>query len=147
MSERRRARAKEEELSPEEAAHRCMEECGARCCRYITILLPPPRRRAELDEWSWFLAHENVSIYFSGGRWHMEVRTPCRYLDERNACTIYERRPDVCRIYSLDSCEYTGRVKPRYQFNNKEEFDRWWERRRARERRRRRERAGKARKP
>jgi Fe-S-cluster containining protein len=114
-----------------------MEECGARCCRYITVILPPPQRECELDEWSWFLAHENVSIYFAGRRWRMEMRSRCRYLSDQNACTIYDRRPDVCRLYSQEDCEYAGKTNHLHHFDTKEEFDRWWEEKRERERRRR----------
>jgi Fe-S-cluster containining protein len=122
----------------------CQKECNARCCRYLTVYLPAPRQKADFDELSWFLAHENTSVYVEGRRWHLEVRTPCRYLNENNLCTIYEHRPDVCREYSLDACEYPRRPAHTLHFDCKEEFDAWWERRRERERRRRARRSGKS---
>ena len=125
----------------DEISRTCMEECGARCCRYITVVLPPARREYELDEWGWFLAHENVSIYFAGRQWRLEMRCRCRYLDANNACTIYDQRPEVCRYYERDSCEFSGKVKHLHHFDTKEELDRWREQRRERERRRRRRRA------
>lgn len=115
----------------------CQKDCNARCCRYLTVYLPAPRQKVDFDELSWFLAHENVSVYVEARRWHLEVRTPCRYLDGNNLCTIYEHRPDVCRDYALDACEYPRRPSHTLHFDRKEEFDAWWARRRERERRRR----------
>jgi Fe-S-cluster containining protein len=129
------------ELSAEDALRRCQQECEARCCRYVTLILPAPKHQYDYDEWSWFLAHENISIYFAGRRWHMEMRSRCRYLSEDNLCTIYEKRPEVCRSYPTGVCEYAGRTKHQLHFDTREKFDRWWHRKRAKERRRRRERA------
>jgi len=113
----------------------CQKECQARCCRYITVILPAPKRQCDLDEWSWFLAHENISIYFARRQWHLEVRSRCRYLSKHNLCTIYESRPSVCQDYARESCEYVGQIKHVFHFDTKEEFDRWREKRRARAKR------------
>ncbi len=127
-------------------ANRCRQLCRARCCRYLTIYIPAPRRKADFDELSWFLAHENISIYFDARRWHVEVRTRCKYLNSQNLCAIYETRPAVCRGYDLDECEYPERPKHDLQFDTKQEFDAWWEKKRVRERLRRRQRSRPARK-
>lgn len=133
------AMARKRSAKEEDHARVCQEKCGARCCRYITVILPPPKRKADFDEWSWFLAHENIAIYFTG-QWHMEVRNKCRYLDDQNRCTIYERRPDVCREYEVESCEFSGDTEHKLHFETKEEFDKWWEAKRRRERARRKKR-------
>ena len=40
----------------------CTQDCGGRCCRYITVEVPPPRARRDWDEMRWWLAHEGVMV-------------------------------------------------------------------------------------
>ena len=124
----------------------CQSVCKARCCRYVTVQIKAPKDKADFDELSWFLAHEHISVYFEGRRWHVEFRTRCKHLNRANLCSIYETRPLVCRGYDAEACEYPARPKHDLHFDTKEEFDHWWEAKRERERRRRRRRA-KAAKP
>ncbi len=128
----------------EKLRKRCQDRCKARCCRYITISLPAPRQKADFDEISWFLAHENISVYVEGRRWHVEVRNRCKYLTRQNRCRIYNNRPDVCREYDIESCEYPDRPAHTLHFDTRDEFDAWWARKRARERRRRKRRTHEA---
>lgn len=127
-----------------EAQHRCQHQCKARCCHYITVVLPAPRHKADFDELSWFLAHENISVYVECRRWHLEVRNRCQHLTQSNLCGIYDNRPVVCRSYATDVCEYPVRPKHTIHFDTKDEFDAWWTQKRERERRRRKQRASKA---
>jgi len=32
----------------------------------------------------------------------------CVYLSKKNLCTIYDKRPKICRAYRADACEMTG---------------------------------------
>jgi len=127
--------------TPAEILAQCRAKCQSKCCRYLVIPLPPPRRVVEFDELSWFLAHQSVSVYVQGRRWHLEVRTPCKYLDEANLCTNYDRRPQVCRDYDIEACEYPAQPKYSLRFDTREQFDRWVKRRREAQRRRRARRA------
>ena len=34
------------------------------------------------------------------------VQTICKALDENNRCKIYEKRPQICREYTTEKCEY-----------------------------------------
>jgi Fe-S-cluster containining protein len=34
------------------------------------------------------------------------VHTVCRHLQTDNRCGIYDTRPQICRDYSTDKCEY-----------------------------------------
>ena len=115
----------------------CQRACEAQCCRYFTVVLPAPRHRADFDEISWFLAHEDISVYVEGRRWHLEVRNRCKYLMDDSLCAIYENRPEVCREHNMEACEYPRQPRHSLQFDTKEEFDAWWARKRERERRRR----------
>ena len=117
------------EDSAEAAMRQCQHECRSRCCRYITIIIPAPKRKVDFDELSWFLAHENISVYVEARRWHVEVQSPCKYLTEDNLCEIYENRPIVCRGYDVESCEYPARPYHRLHFDTKEAFDSWMARR------------------
>jgi hypothetical protein len=119
-----------EGTAEEEKRRICQQVCRSRCCRYITVVLPPPRRKWDFDELSWFLSHENISVYVEARRWHLEVRNPCKHLTSDNLCAIYERRPQVCRDYDHDSCEYPERPRHKLHFDTREEFDSWVEKRR-----------------
>jgi len=127
-------------LTADEQHRICQHECKARCCRYITIKIPAPKVKADFDEISWFLAHRDISVYVESRFWHVEVRNRCKYLTRSNLCSIYENRPDVCRNYDVEACEYPARPKHTLQFDTKEDFDVWWARKRQRERRRRKQR-------
>ncbi|NIR03500.1 MAG: YkgJ family cysteine cluster protein [Gemmatimonadales bacterium] len=130
---------------PADQRHICQKLCKARCCRYITVQIKAPRLKADFDEIGWFLAHENISVYFHGRRWHVEVRTRCEHLTRSNLCSAYETRPLVCRDYDIEACEYPARPRHDLHFDTQQEFEGWWARKRERERRRRRKRARAAR--
>jgi Fe-S-cluster containining protein len=100
--------------------------------------------KADFDEIAWWLAHENISVYFYGRRWHVEMQTRCKHLTKSNLCEAYDDRPAVCRSYSADECEYPERPRHDLQFNTRDEFEAWWRKKRDRERRRRRARAAAA---
>ncbi len=117
--------------------HRCQELCRARCCRYITVQISSPRRKADYDELSWFLTHDNISVYVNNRRWHLEVSNPCKHLTKRSLCAIYETRPIVCRDHAADGCEYPDRPTFDLHFRSKEDFDAWWDAKRGRTRRKR----------
>jgi hypothetical protein len=107
------------------AKRRCQQECKGRCCRYITIAIPAPKRKVDFDELGWFLAHRNISIYVEARRWHVEVQNRCKHLGKNNLCTAYGNRPGVCRDYEADSCEYPVRPVHTLHFESREAFDSW----------------------
>jgi len=111
------------EVSKEQV--RCQDHCQARCCRYITVQIRAPKRKCDLDELSWFLAHEQITVYVESRRWHLEVRTRCKYLTADNLCAIYETRPEVCRDYHTETCEFPARPKHALEFDQMEDFDAW----------------------
>jgi Fe-S-cluster containining protein len=112
------------------ATVRCQDECGARCCRYVTVQIPAPKNARDLDEISWWLAHHHVTVYVESRRWHLEVRTPCKYLTGDNLCGGYEQRPNVCRNYDPASCEFPARPLHTLEFDTREAFDGWREKKR-----------------
>ena len=38
--------------------------------------------------------------------WYLLVHTKCKHLGADNRCGIYATRPQICRDYSTDNCEY-----------------------------------------
>ena len=34
------------------------------------------------------------------------MHTPCKHLQPDNLCGIYDTRPQICRDYTTDNCEY-----------------------------------------
>ncbi len=127
-----------------ETLRRCQHECQSRCCRYITMVINAPKRKCDFDELSWFLAHENISVYVESRRWHLEVQNPCKHLGSDNLCQIYETRPGVCREYESDSCEYPVRPVHSLQFDTQEALESWRAEREAAKRERQRGRQMKA---
>ena len=38
--------------------------------------------------------------------WYLLVHTKCKHLGEDNLCQIYDTRPQICRDYTTENCEY-----------------------------------------
>ena len=43
-----------------------------------------------------------------GTTWFLMVHGDCEHLRPDHRCGIYEDRPDICRAYSNNKCEYDG---------------------------------------
>ena len=82
------------------------ENCPAACCRYIALPLDEPTDAESFEEVRWFLMHEGVSVFVSDGQWYLSMATQCKHLTEESQCQRYETRPQICREYSSDSCDY-----------------------------------------
>ncbi len=83
------------------------EHCTAKCCRYIALPLPrKPKTWGDFDEIRWFLTHQDINIFVDDGEWYLLVHRTCQYLQADYRCGIYETRPQICRTYTTDECEY-----------------------------------------
>ncbi len=81
--------------------------CPGKCCRYFALPIDTPESWREYDFMRWFLLHERASVFVDEDTWYLLVHTKCKYLDDKtNLCGIYETRPDICRDYGSDKCEY-----------------------------------------
>lgn len=118
-------------------SRRCQDQCAARCCRYITVQIPAPKRQRDWDEISWWLAHHQISVYVEAQRWRLEMRTPCKYLTGDNCCSAYQVRPNVCRDHDTVECEFPYQPRHTLQFDSREDFDSWREKKRQQRRARR----------
>ncbi|MFM7041508.1 MAG: YkgJ family cysteine cluster protein [Planctomycetaceae bacterium] len=82
------------------------EFCTAKCCNYFALPLETPTTREEFDYIRWFLLHDHATVFTEEGDWYMCVHTTCKHLRDDHRCGIYETRPDICRAYTTDECEY-----------------------------------------
>lgn len=82
------------------------EHCTAVCCRYIALPMDTPRTQADFDDLRWFLIHEHVSVFVEDNAWYISFQTTCRHLQADHRCGIYATRPNICRQYDTDHCDY-----------------------------------------
>ncbi len=82
------------------------EYCTAKCCRYFALPIDKPDTVREFDFIRWFLLHDRASIFVEDESWYLLVHTECKHLQPDNRCGIYETRPEICREYTTDNCEY-----------------------------------------
>ena len=82
------------------------EYCPAKCCRYFALPLDEPEDLEDFEFMRWFLLHERAAVFREGKTWYLLVHNVCRHLRDDNLCGIYDTRPQVCRDYSTNDCEY-----------------------------------------
>ena len=80
--------------------------CPAKCCRYFALPIETPRKRKDFEFIRWYLLHEHATVFTEDGDWYLLVHTPCKHLLPDNRCSAYDTRPQICRDYSTDNCEY-----------------------------------------
>ncbi len=82
------------------------EHCTAKCCKYFAMPIETPESFEELEYIRWFLLHDRASVFKEDDDWYLLVHTTCKHLLPDNRCGIYETRPQICRDYTTDNCEY-----------------------------------------
>lgn len=82
------------------------DHCPAKCCRYFALPIDRPKKHSDFEYIRWYLLHEHASVFVEGDSWYLLVHTICKHLQSDNRCGIYETRPQICRDYSTDNCEY-----------------------------------------
>ncbi len=83
-------------------------ECSADCCRDLTMMITKPRTEDDIEELSWYLRIDSVSVFIRKYKWHLLFKGKCIYLTRNNMCRIYDKRPDRCRRHQPSECERTG---------------------------------------
>lgn len=76
-------------------------KCSAMCCKYYALELDEPEDRDDFEALKWYLIHDKSWIWVDGDEWYLQVDSPCRHLGPNNECTIYEKRPQICRDYGM----------------------------------------------
>ena len=82
------------------------EYCTAKCCRYYAFPISKPKVWRDFDYIRWYLIHGKAAIFVDGGTWYIMVTADCQHLQDDNSCGIYHTRPQICRDYTTDDCEY-----------------------------------------
>lgn len=100
---RRREKPHREDLKPGE---NLCQYCTAKCCRYFALPIEQPESWEEFEYIRWFLLHDRAAVFVEEGSWYLLVHTQCKYLRQDNLCGIYDTRPQICRDYKTDKCEY-----------------------------------------
>ena len=84
------------------------DQCAGLCCRYFVLEIDKPEDRGDFDNVRWYLVHENTFVFIEKRKWYLGVYARCKHLQADNRCGIYETRPQICRGYSTDNCDYHG---------------------------------------
>lgn len=85
-------------------------KCGfctnSKCCTYITQHIDPPRAKEDFDLLLWQISHQNVQVYKDSDGWFLLINNKCTHLQPDGRCGIYASRPQICREYTNDYCEF-----------------------------------------
>ncbi len=82
------------------------DHCTAKCCKYFALPIDKPTTFQDFEFMRWFLLHDRATVFTDEGSWYLLVHTTCKHLQPDHRCGIYETRPQICRDYSTDKCEY-----------------------------------------
>ena len=86
--------------------------CNAQCCRYVATEIDEPEKKEDFENILWYLLHKNVEVFVEDGGWYIQFLTPCKALDKKGVCTIYSKRPEICKELSIKNCERHGKGDP-----------------------------------
>jgi len=82
------------------------DHCSAKCCKYFAWPIERPVERADFDYIRWAMLHSQTTFFVEDDDWYVLVHTTCKHLRPDNLCGIYETRPEICREYSTNDCEF-----------------------------------------
>jgi len=80
--------------------------CTAKCCRYFALPIDTPTSFEDFEHIRWYMLHGPVSIFVEDETWYLMVHADCKHIQPDYRCGIYETRPQICREYTTDNCEY-----------------------------------------
>jgi len=80
--------------------------CTAKCCRYFALPIETPTTWEDFDHIRWYMIHGRISIFVDEGTWYLMVHNDCEHLQEDQSCGNYLERPNICRTYTTDNCEF-----------------------------------------
>jgi Fe-S-cluster containining protein len=111
-----------ENASVEEMFKVC-QTCRGKCCTYMAVEIDTPSTLSDFENIRWYCAHKNTWVYKEEGAWHVVFEGRCEFLQDDYACSIYEKRPGVCRDYKWGECEYFLRGEFDLEFHTLDEVD------------------------
>ena len=87
--------------------NKCSRCHNSKCCTYITEALgTAPRSKSDFEHLLWQVSHQGVEIYKDEDGWFLLLEGRCEHLQPDGACGIYADRPQICRDYANDWCEF-----------------------------------------
>lgn len=101
--------------------------CTAKCCKYFAWPIETPTNRDEFDYIRWALLHDRTAFFVEDGDWYVLVHTTCKHLLPDQRCGIYATRPEICREYSTDDCEFDDHYVYEQYFETPEQVDEYVE--------------------
>ena len=96
-------------------ANKCSRCFKSVCCTYTTEALGSMRSMADFQHLLWQVSHAHVEAYKDSDGWFLLIRGSCEHLRDDGACGIYEIRPQVCRDYANDCCEFDSPAEEHFQ--------------------------------
>jgi len=82
------------------------DKCNGECCKKLAFIIDSPKNIIDYEDIKWYIYHEDTIVYIDNeGDWMVQVPVKCKKLDKNNKCTIYERRPPICRMSKVEECE------------------------------------------
>lgn len=82
------------------------DHCFAKCCRYISLPIDTPKTARDWDFLRWYMIHAGIALFTEGKKWYLQVYGDCRHRLPDNRCGVYATRPQICRDYTTDECEF-----------------------------------------
>ena len=70
------------------------------------MAIDKPETFGDFEYFRWYLLHGQATIFTEEDAWYLLVHTDCKHLQSDNRCGIYQTRPNVCRNYTTEQCEY-----------------------------------------
>ncbi len=98
--------------------------CPGLCCNGLEESIIRPRTKKEIADISWQLHFENINFFIRNKRWYQLILGRCIYLDDDKMCTIYDKRPDICKDHNPPACEYHGSIYDTL-FTTPEDLKKW----------------------
>ena len=86
-----------------------------------------PTTRKDFDYIRWYLLHDDATVFIEDGDWYLLVHTRCKHLQSDNRCGIYETRPQICRDYTIEDCEYEDDYVYDHYFETSEQVEEYVE--------------------
>ncbi len=103
MAQAIRTKLRREDLKSGESL---CDHCTAKCCHYFALPIDTPEEWRDFEYIRWYLLHDRATVFTDDEDWYLMVHTTCKHLQDDYRCGIYETRPQICREYSTDNCEY-----------------------------------------
>ena len=109
------------------ADNKCSRCLASKCCTYITEPLSAPRSKEDFQHLLWQVSHEGVEIYKEESGWYLLFHGSCEHLRPNLGCAIYGERPQICRDYENEWCEYDEPASKHFihHFHNYDELLRY----------------------